>query len=56
VIDGGPWLTVKEVAAILRISTATVYSLCAQGKLVHIRVSNSIRVAVTELAAFKKSR
>jgi excisionase family DNA binding protein len=37
-------LTVREVAAILRVSTATVYSLVAAGKLEHIRISNAIRI------------
>jgi excisionase family DNA binding protein len=44
-------LTVKEVAACLRVSTATVYELCARGKLRHIRVLNAIRVAPFDLQA-----
>jgi len=32
-------LTVREVAAYLRVSTATVYELCARGELQHIRCS-----------------
>jgi excisionase family DNA binding protein len=48
----GPFLTVREVAARLRLSTATVYELCESGGLVHLRVSNSIRVAEGDLGAF----
>jgi excisionase family DNA binding protein len=42
-------LTVREVAAYLRVSTATVYELCARGKLRHVRVLNAIRVASCDL-------
>jgi excisionase family DNA binding protein len=38
-------LKVREVAAYLRVSTATVYELYARGKLRHVRVLNAIRVA-----------
>jgi excisionase family DNA binding protein len=48
----GPFLTVREVAARLRVSTATVYSLCESGALSHVRVSNSIRVCEEALRAF----
>jgi excisionase family DNA binding protein len=44
-------LTVREVAALLRVSTATVYELCARGKLRHVRVLNAIRVARCDLLA-----
>jgi excisionase family DNA binding protein len=37
-------LTVREVARVLRVSTATVYKLCARGELGHVRVLNSIRI------------
>jgi excisionase family DNA binding protein len=37
-------LTVREVARLLKVSTATVYKLCAQGTLAHVRVANAIRV------------
>jgi excisionase family DNA binding protein len=36
--------TVKEVAAILRVCTATVYSMVARGELEHVRVGNAIRI------------
>ena len=44
-------LTVREVAAYLLVSTATVYGLCARDELRHIRVLNAIRVATRDLAA-----
>jgi len=37
-------LSVREVAARLGVSTSTVYKLCAERKLPHVRVSNAIRV------------
>ncbi len=37
-------LTVREVAARLGVCTSTVYKLCNEGKLAHVRVSNAIRV------------
>ena len=40
----GAYLTVAEAAAMLRVSTATVYKLCARGELVHLRVLNVIRI------------
>lgn len=38
-------LTANEAARVLHVSTATVYRLCTQGELPHVRVSNAIRVA-----------
>jgi excisionase family DNA binding protein len=49
-------LTVREVAAHLRVSTRTVYALCEQGKLAHVRILNAIRVGPAALAAFITSR
>jgi excisionase family DNA binding protein len=40
----GPLLTVREAARVLRVSTATVYKLCARGELAHMRVLNVIRI------------
>jgi excisionase family DNA binding protein len=37
-------LTVREAARLLRVSTATIYKLCTNGHLAHIRVSNAIRI------------
>jgi excisionase family DNA binding protein len=48
------FLTVREVAARLRVSAATVYSLCAQGKLPHARVSNAIRIDVNDVGALRR--
>src|SRR5205814_6586385 len=46
-----PLLTVREVAAFLRVSTRTVYTLCDQGRLAHLRVMNAIRVEPAALLA-----
>jgi excisionase family DNA binding protein len=43
-------LTVREVAAILRVSRATVYRLVQTGALPVLRISNSIRVPAAALA------
>jgi len=51
-----PLLTVVEVAAFLRVSTRTVYTLCDQGRLAHVRVVNAIRVDPAELIALVRSR
>jgi excisionase family DNA binding protein len=45
-------LTVREVAEYLRVSPATIYKLCYPGELVHVRISNAIRVAPPDLAHF----
>jgi excisionase family DNA binding protein len=45
------YLTVREVARRLRVSTATVYKLCARGELVHVRVLNVVRNPATALQA-----
>ncbi len=50
-------LTVKEVAARLRTSTATVYRLCERDQLAYVRVStHAIRIAEPELAAFVRRK
>jgi excisionase family DNA binding protein len=46
---GARLLTVAEVAELLRLSRATVYKLCDSGELPHLRISNSIRVALGEV-------
>jgi len=51
-----PLLTVREVAGRLGVCTATVYALCARGELAHVRISNAIRVAPADLAAFLHGR
>jgi len=50
------YLTVKEAARILRVSTATVYRLVAEGRLAHIRVSNAIRIREKLLEALLGNR
>jgi excisionase family DNA binding protein len=46
-------LTVKEVAEKLKVSAATVYALCASGRLPHLRIStHSIRIAESDLKAY----
>ena len=50
-VEAGPrecMLSVREVAARLSVCTSTVYKLCAQGKLAHVRIANAIRVPVDE--------
>ena len=42
-------LTVREVAAILGLSKATVYKLIHTGDLHHVRILNSIRVSAAEV-------
>jgi excisionase family DNA binding protein len=39
-----PLLTVREVAAFLRVSTRTVYAMCDEGRLAHVRIMNAIRI------------
>jgi excisionase family DNA binding protein len=51
----GPFMTVREVAARLRVCTATVYILCESGKLVHVRLNNAIRVAENDLRRYLKT-
>ena len=45
-------LTVRDVAAALQVSTATLYALVERGELAHVRVSNSIRVAPVALQSY----
>jgi excisionase family DNA binding protein len=52
----GHLLTVRAVAARLGVSRATVYALCGSGALPHFRVSNAVRVAPVDLAAYVASR
>jgi len=50
------FLTVREVAAQLRVCIATVYRLCDEGQLPHVRVLHAIRVDPIDLAAFIGAR
>lgn len=49
-------LTVREVAALLRVSTATIYALVENGELIHFRVSNAIRFERTSVERFIAKR
>ena len=44
--------SVRQVAQLLGMSTATVYRLCERGDLQHFRISNAIRVSADDLSAF----
>jgi excisionase family DNA binding protein len=45
-------LTVKQVAEVLGVCRATIYTLCDEGALAHVRVRNSIRISEATLATF----
>ncbi len=45
-------LSVKQVAEHLGVTTATVYGLCAHGRLAHVRILNVIRIAPSDLSEF----
>jgi excisionase family DNA binding protein len=47
-VDAGfvQWVSVRELAAMLRVSTSTVYQAVAAGEIPHLRVSNAIRISV----------
>ena len=49
---GAARLTVRDVAARLGVSMATVYAICERGELAHVRVSNAIRIEPSQLAAY----
>ena len=49
-------LSVRQAAAQLGLCTATIYGLCADGALAHIRILNTIRIAPADLAAFIAAR
>jgi len=49
-------LTMREVAERLRLCRATVYKLCAEGELAHVRIANAIRVAPADLSQFIAGR
>ncbi len=51
-VPDGKLLTVKQVAQLIQVSTATVYALCERGELAHSRVMNAIRVAPHDVQRF----
>jgi excisionase family DNA binding protein len=54
VLDGGRdrLLSVRQVAERLGVCTRTIYELIDRGELPHIRISNAIRVAPADVAAY----
>ncbi len=44
-------LTVRDVAAALKLSTISVYALCDRGELPHVRIANAIRIPAAALRA-----
>ncbi len=40
------WASVRELAAMLRVSTSTVYQAVAAEEIPHVRVGNAIRIPV----------
>lgn len=51
-----PLLSVREAARLLDLSPATVYKLCAEGKLSHARILSAIRVVPADLGEFVMRR
>jgi excisionase family DNA binding protein len=45
-------LTVAQVAKLLGLSKATVYSMCAAGALPHVRIVNAVRFERTAIEQF----
>ncbi len=54
--DEPPLLSVREVARLLGLSTATVYALCAEGALPTVRILNTIRFRSADVRSFIMSR
>ena len=50
------FLTVQEVAEVLRVSTMTVYRLIKAGELPAVRVGRSFRVSEPDVDAYLSSR
>jgi excisionase family DNA binding protein len=55
VVQGNRLLTAREVAAVLRVCTATVYRLCAKNALEHNRISNAVRVPADAVVRFLRA-
>ena len=51
-----PLLSVREAARLLDLSPATVYKLCAEGKLPHARILSAIRIVPADLGEFVLTR
>lgn len=54
--SGTPFLTAAEVAALLRVSTMTVYRLIRAGDLASVRVGKSYRVRSEDVDRYIASR
>jgi excisionase family DNA binding protein len=50
--DDAPLMTVRQAAEFLGLCTATVYALCAEGALRHVRILNAIRIRPSDVRAF----
>jgi len=48
----GHLLSVRQAATVLGLSRASIYKLCASGKLAHVRILNAIRIPSLKLAGF----
>jgi excisionase family DNA binding protein len=53
---GARFLTAAEVAALLRVSTMTVYRLIKAGELASVRVGKSYRVREDDIDAYLAAR
>lgn len=42
-------VTAKEAAKFLKLTTKTVYKLCAEGKLPSVRIGNTVRVDLSKI-------
>jgi excisionase family DNA binding protein len=49
--DEMPYMTVGELAEVLRISTRTAYYLCARGEVPAVRIGGQWRISRAELEA-----
>jgi excisionase family DNA binding protein len=50
------YLTVSEVAALLRVSNMTVYRLVSSGALLAVRVGRSVRLRAEDVEEYLRSR
>lgn len=55
-VNPDPWLTVREVADLLRVSKMTVHRLLAAGDLRSIRIRRTIRIRRSWLADYLRDR
>ncbi len=53
---GEPLLTVKEVAAVMRVSAMTVYRLINSGQLPAVRVGKNFRIRESDLNEYLEDR